>query len=173
MKERQEKEDQRERETKKRGGFYWGGNGGSGLRAILYLLWLHHVQVDKMFIYLFIQASWAVLIIIYIHAYVYEFRLFRLVNLEIAYTEFARIARIPMHVRSYTNLLMYTYTREYIFRILLLNYTFYHSFLYTIQTPFGPHYEFCTLLFKRTYQVNLCMIRPAMGSFVTSSVYAP
>ena len=47
-------------------------------------------------------------------------------------------------------------------------------FLYTVQTPFGPHYDLCTFLFKCTYQVHLCMI-PALGSLqlVTSSVYAP
>ena len=40
---------------------------------------------------------------------------------------------------------MYTY-REYILYIRMLRYTFY--------MPFGPHYDFCTLLFQSTYQVK-------------------
>ena len=80
----------------------------------------------------------------------------------------SQIARIPMQVRSYTNLLdMYTYTREYIFYIWLLH------LHYTFYMPFGPHYDFCTLMFQSTYQVK-CSIWPALRflQFVTSFAYA-
>ena len=74
-----------------------------------------------------------------------------------------------MQIRSYSNLLdMYTY-REYIFYIWMLRYTSYMPFY----MPFGPHYDFCTLLFQSTYQVK-CSIWPALRflQFVTSFAYA-
>ena len=61
---------------------------------------------------------------------------------------------------------MYTY-REYILYIRMLRYTFY--------MPFGPHYDFCTLLFQSTYQVKCSSsIWPALRflQFVTSFAYA-
>ena len=80
-----------------------------------------------------------------------------------------------MQVRSDTNLLdMYSYTYKLCKRVHISHLLVTLDFLYTIQTPFGPndisifgpHYDFCSLLFKCTYDLTFNRI------LVTSSVYA-